>query len=125
MTTLHRPDLKPVDYDYPLPVVQTYDTDKSFNVSFFTNNAVSPVRVKDGTSGKSIYVTDVILSGGGASRVDLIDADETSVLTIFMGASNPFRHHFATPKKVVVSKDLNVRTPNAVGLAVSVDGYVK
>ena len=42
-----------------------------------------------------------------------------------MGASNPFRHHFATPKKVVVSKDLNVRTPNAVGLAVSVDGYVK
>lgn len=113
------------EYGNPFPTTVSYDDDFSFNSSFVSNNATTPVTVRSGESGKSIYITDIVLSASGAGRVDLQDADGTLILPVFLGSSAPFVARLATPKKVTAAKNLMIKSTTAVNLAVSIDGYVK
>lgn len=125
MSTIHRDDSKPVGYDYPLPVIISGESGNSFSANLVTNNATTPILVKQATASKTMYLTDIILSSSAANRVDLRDVDGTVIFTVYLGASSPFQKTFTTPKEVTAGKNLLVKSATAVNLAVSVDGYIK
>ena len=126
MSELNRDDLKPVGYDYPLPVTAGYDTDLAINTSTVVNNAyTAAVSVYGGTSGKSIYITDLIISSGTALRADIQDSTGTVLLSVYLAANTPFEHSFVTPKPITAGSDLMLKTSVQGNVAISVDGLVR
>jgi hypothetical protein len=127
-TIIYKSDIngtKAIGNSNPLPVFSAYDTSISFNVSEHYTNALNAVIVKQATDSKSIYLTDVTISTGQASWVQLLDVDGTIVLNkIYMAANQTVNVVFATPKKVTVSKNLMVKSGSQVYLTIDANGYV-
>src|SRR3990167_1246646 len=90
----------------PLPVTSSYDSTAGFSENVNTNNALSPVRLVDGQTGKSIKVTSLFISSQTATQVTLVDGDGTAVLgPIYIAANTP---HSSPVNLIVTSaKDLN------------------
>ena len=117
-------DTSAVGNTNPLPV-QNYRDSDSFDVAFSSENAVSGNIVKTATSGKSIYITDLIISSQHAGQVWLQDSDGTMVTKIFyMAANGNISHTWNTPKKVVASKNLLVKTTGNMHFTLDIAGYI-
>lgn len=109
----------------PLPVMFGYDSNKSFTAKVNTNNALNPVQIKAGATGKTIYVTDLIINSQQATRAWLEDGDGTELTPIFyIGAATPLVVPLSTPLPVTEAKDLMLQTATQVNISVLVNGLV-
>jgi hypothetical protein len=88
-------------------------------------NATTATQVKAATAGKSIHITDIIISTQAATTVILQDSDGTAVIQPFyFPVTTTFDKSFQTPIKVTSGKALNVKTSVAAGISVTVCGYI-
>lgn len=88
-----------------------------------SNNALSPVRLVDGEAGKSIKITNVVISSQTATQVTLQDEDGTVVLgPIYVAANTPVSMIVALT--VTEAKDLNFKTSTQTNVTISVSGMV-
>lgn len=125
MTVIHDNNANPIQLSNPLPVRFGYDSSDAFNLNATAVNATTAVKIKDATSGKSIYITDVVISSEQAGNVSLVDEDGTVIIgPLYVAANSNLPMSFSTAKKVVVSKALMVKTGTSIHITVSVDGYV-
>lgn len=122
---IHRgDDTNPVGFNYPLPTTSGYDASYSFSASLITNNATVPVTVKAGTSGKSIYITDIVISANAANLVYLEDGDGLQLIPLRLGANVIIPIHYKTATPVTQSKNLMLRSTTAVSIAIQVNGFI-
>jgi hypothetical protein len=107
----------------PLPVTLSVTSDSDFGVTVNSNNALSPVRLVDGEAGKSIKITNVVISSQTATQVTLQDEDGTVVLgPIYVAANTPVSMIVALT--VTEAKDLNFKTSTQTNVTISVSGMV-
>jgi len=125
MGILYKEDASAVSDTNPLPVRFGRDSGVDFNSTIHTPNATVATQVQAATSGKSIYVTDVVISSSSAMNVQLQDSDSTAVMEqVYLAANTPFTKTFSTPLLVTASKALNVLSSIAAPLSVTVSGFV-
>lgn len=110
----------------PLPVrVTGYDSTDSFSTTFTTADATTAQTVKAATSGKSIYITDILFSSGTTMNFLLQDGDGTAIVyPVYTTANYPQKIDFSTPLKVTLSKALQIKTSAAGTITVTISGYV-
>ena len=110
----------------PLPVTFAKETTNGYSSTFFTDNAAtSPVKVKDLSAGKSIYITDLIISSDIAMDVELQDSDGTVIMQeVHLSANSPFNHTFGSSLEVTESKALMAKSSVAGDLTITITGNV-
>lgn len=99
----------------------------SFQATITSADAQAATSVKAKTASKKIYVTDLIISVGGAMNVQLQDDAGSPVVLmeqIYMPANSVFSKSFRTPLMVATNQDLDVITSAAGNISVTVTGYV-
>jgi hypothetical protein len=110
----------------PLPVrAASYDSSDSFSTTFTTADATTAQTIKAATTGKSIYVTDILFSSGTTMTFLLQDSAGTAVMyPVYTTANYPEKFSFSTPLKVTVSLPLQIKTSAAGTVTATVSGYV-
>ena len=108
----------------PLPVTSAYDSSISFSQQFHSENATAGSVVKAATSGKSIYITDIIVSAGQAGEVWLKDSSGTIFGPVYLAANGNLTKSFSTPVVVTEGSGLTVQTDGAIHISLQVNGYV-
>lgn len=109
----------------PLPVSFGYNSSDGFGETITSPNATTATQVKAATSGKSIYVTDLIISVQDETEVRLQDSDGTVVVqTLYLPDTSVFSKSFSTALPITASKALNVVTSVATPISVTITGFV-
>jgi hypothetical protein len=100
----------------------------TFHATITSADASTAVQVLAGTSGKSIYLTDVVISTDSALTLQLEDSAGTPnvlVEDLFMPATSVWSKTWSTPIPVIAGNDLNVLASGAGNISVTVTGYIK
>jgi hypothetical protein len=122
-TIIYKSDMTAVGDDNPLPVIIVQDSGSSFSSNVSSDNALVPVRIKAGTSGKSIYVGSVLISSQIANEVTLKDSSGTIVGgPFYVAAATPFTASFSPAIPVTAARDLNFVTSKVTQITVLVTG---
>jgi hypothetical protein len=101
------------------------DSSDSFGVTIASSNATTATQVQAATVGKSIYLTDLVISAESAMTVNLQDSDGTPVIrNLYFPATSIFAKAFQTPIKVTSAKALNVKSSVAAGISVTATGFI-
>jgi hypothetical protein len=110
----------------PLPVTFVgYDSDTSFSLSEHKENATGGNLVKAGISGKSIYITDLMISAQQAGQIWFYDGAGTTVIDrIFLAANGLFEKSWTTPIKVASGQSLYVKSNAQIHFTLQMSGYV-
>lgn len=109
----------------PLHVQPGRNNSDSFSIAMTSPNATTAKQVQAATSGKSIYITDIVVSTEAAMTVNLNDSDGTPVIqNLYFPATSIFGKTFETPIRVTSGKALNVKTSLAAGISVTASGYI-
>lgn len=99
----------------------------AFQVTINSADASSSTVVKAKTTAKNIYVTDLIISVGGAMSVKIQDdaaSPEVLVQSIYMAANTSVPVRFDTPLRVATNQDLRVLASTSGNISVTALGYV-
>jgi len=99
----------------------------AFEATITSANATSATAVKAKTAGKSIYVTDIIISVDTAMNVQLQSDAGTPVVhmeQIYLPANSVFSKTFRTPIQLATNVDLDVITSASGNISVTALGYV-
>lgn len=115
--------VKAVGYTYPMPTINTRDSN-AFTSSATSTNATTPLVIRGATSGKTIYVTDLIISSQQATQAWLEDTDGTELTPRFyISAATPFIFSPNTPIAGTASKGISLQTSSAVNISAMAMGY--
>lgn len=96
----------------------------AFDTGVETADATTAVAVKAAVTNKSIYITDIVISGDTAGWVKIQDTDGTVIIRKkYFPANFTWSKSYHTAKKVVNGKGVNVICENAGNLSVDIDGY--
>ena len=124
-TIIYDENTKAISVSNPMPIKYSYDTTNSFSATFTTADCTTALTVKAATSGKSIYITDILFSSGTTMTFLLQDGDGTAIIyPVYTTANYPQKLSFITPIKVTASKSLQIKTSAAGTMTVTVAGYV-
>ena len=126
-TIIYDQDVKAIDLTNPLPVVNGYNANDSFNATLSTPDARTAQVIKTATSGKSIYVTDLVISAAVADNIRIQDSTATAVVhmsPIYLEAGTSIAINFSTPLKITASKDLKVKATVVGNVTVTATGFV-
>jgi len=87
-----------------------------------STDATGGVTLWSATTGKSHYITDIIVSVDTAMTVSIKDGTDI-ILEVYLAANGGFIMNFQTPLKGSVNTALNVTTSAAGNVSVTVTGY--
>lgn len=123
---IHDDNANPIKSTNALPVSTGYNSDDGFNATVTGSTTTSAQTLRAATSGKSIYITDLIISSSVARQVNLEDSDGTMMMhQISLAANSTLNHSFSSPLKITESKALNYRISKTGGvLTITVCGFV-
>jgi hypothetical protein len=99
----------------------------AFEASVQTANATSAVLVLAATLGKSIYITDIVISTDTLGWILLQDNAETPNIIIgkkYFTANSIWGRSYETPKQVIANNQLNVLAQNSGNISIDVNGYI-
>lgn len=100
----------------------------AFQVKYDALSNTTPQQVKVGTSGKSVYITDISISTDITQSVQIQDNNSTPEILIprkFLPANSAWLKSYITPKQVAPGKDINVVTSgSANSVTVEINGYI-
>jgi len=91
-------------------------------------DAQSATEIKAATTGKRIYITDIIISTDTALNLQIQDDASTPIVLIedlFLPANSVFSKSFKIPLRTTAGQALDVIASAAGNISVSVAGYVK
>lgn len=125
-TIIYDQDVNAIDLTNPLPVTGGYNSSDSFSTTTTSPDATTAQVVKTATSGKSIYVTDIIISTSAARNIQLEDGDGTVLMyPIYLASNGQFTFSFNTALKVTQSKSLRFKASTSGGtVTVTATGFV-
>ena len=89
-----------------------------------STDATSGVTLWAATTGKSHYITDMIVSVDTAMTVSIKDGTDI-ILEVYLAANGGFIMNFQTPLKGSTATDLTVTTSASGKVSVTVTGYDK
>lgn len=99
----------------------------AFQAIFSSADATAAAELQALSSGKSIYLTDIIISTDTAMNIKVQDSAGTPVVLIgplYLPASGTFSKTFDTPLKTTISKALNVIASVSGNISVTASGYI-
>lgn len=97
----------------------------TFHNTITSADATTAVQVLAGTAGKSIYLTDVVISTDTALTAQLEDGAAAALVDdLFLPATSVWSKTWSTPIPVAAGEALNVLTSVAGNISVTVTGYL-
>jgi hypothetical protein len=111
----------------PLPVAP-YQRDSYFEVNIQSSNATTPVLLKAATSGKKIYITDIILGVKSAGDVDIrtLQAGPTLIIGVLpMANTSTFSHTYVTPRSTDTGQAIYLFSTTSGVISCQLTGYVE
>lgn len=124
MTLIHDDNANPINNTNPLPVSNGYDSSNSFSVTVTSPDARNAQVIQAASSGKSIYLTDIVISTAVNKNVLLEDTSAAAVMNpIYLTANQPFEHSFNTPLQVTSGRGLNYKANISGTVTITASGF--
>lgn len=99
----------------------------AFQAILTSADASTAAQIKSGTSAKSIYITDIVVSTDTAMNVKIQDNAGTPVVAfgpLYLPANSVWSKSLETPYKVATAADLNFKASVSGNISCAVTGYV-